>query len=165
MHQALDFLGAHPRCIISEYTRRVDFYINLDGVAPQNLSERMGWQNCASVIDPLDPQKDAPDGRINDVGWRLSDRPGITVAERCRAVLPVDAELESHSGMSVRDEDGIARLVLGITEFDDCDAWADWVVRLRDDKYTPTCERSGRLTEEWMEHYRGMPENVFTLSC
>ena len=157
MKQPLDYLGAHPLCLLgSEYVDRVRAL--KDGSDPIRLINRDGWHNCATVIDPQLPG--APAGRLNDVGYRLSDT-GISLAERCRIVLPEDVELESrrpHDGQGGFDP---------ATEFgNDCDAWADYVLsrRLQMQDW-PDCHASARLAEEWMEHHRGQPESYYQMTC
>ena len=99
MKWALDYLGADPQCVINEYTDRVAAArraaISAPGAAePYKLRDLHAWHNCATVIDPYQVGVELPAGRDNDVGLRLSDTPGITLAERCRAVLPPDVQLE-----------------------------------------------------------------------
>ena len=94
---ALDYLGAHPACVINTYYGRVvtsNEVTQPDQAEPGYLRDIYGWHNCATVIDPFIASIAIPEDRDNDIGLRLSDTPGITLAERCRAVLPEDVQLE-----------------------------------------------------------------------
>ena len=162
MKSPLDYLGAHPNCIVNEYNARVDALnaLNLPrGQAePNRLVNDHGWHNCATVIDPYRPGIELPADRPNDVGLRLSDTPGITLAERCRAVLPDDITLQTYHGW--QDERG-----KWVGEWRDhfghagCDAWAEWITTGYDYGRYPQCQESVYLAEEWMEHHLGQPKD------
>ena len=142
---ALDYLGANPQCVIQHYEWRASSASRpgvTDGWNNGGLIKRYGWHKCATVIDPIQP-----DGQL------LSDH-GLTVAERCRAVLPADVKLEENTSVANR---GVFR------HWMTCDEWGEWV----EDRRTgyPDCETSARLAEEWLEHHHGMPENFWTISC
>ena len=86
MKWALDYLGADPDCVISQYYDRVTTSNEVTGPGqsePNYLRDLYGWSNCATVIDPFIPGVALPEDRENDIGLRLSDTPGITLAERC----------------------------------------------------------------------------------
>ena len=163
MKWALDYLGAHPSCIMNEYYDRVDLSNEVTSpgqVEPSHVRDQHGWQNCATVIDPI--VAEIPAGlRDNDVGLRLSDT-GPTLAERCRAVLPENIQLEKEwrAGKPQRNfyfEAGHAG----------CDAWAEWAMTHHSNPVirAPQCHASAHLAEEWMEHYRGTPEQNYRVSC
>ena len=82
MKWALDFLGAHPWCVLNEYQDRANAYGA--GSRGTRVMNRHGWHNCATVIDPL--VTSPPPGRTNDAGLLLSGT--VTLAEQCRIVLP-----------------------------------------------------------------------------
>ena len=139
MTWALDYLAADEICVVEVYAVRAreeasNYRYTLPG--------EYGWHQCASVIDPRQP-----DGRL------LSQQPGITVADRCRAVLPADIELEYNEG-GRRDarRDGLS-----------CDEWGAWAESRRTGY--ETCDRSALLAKEWLEHYIGMPESYSRLGC
>ena len=154
MKWALDYLGAHPSCVINEYYDRVDLSNEVTSpgqVEPYHVREQHGWQNCATVIDPI--VAEIPPGlRDNDVGLRLSDT-GVTLAKRCRAVLPEDIQLDTPDSQALSP--GHAG----------CDAWAEWHTSHRIHVRAPMCFESAYLAEEWMEHYRGTPENYHAVTC
>lgn len=147
MKRPLDYLGAAPTCVLNEYRDRVRAL--RDGSDPISLINRDGWHNCATVVDPQ--LSGAPAGRLNDIGYRLSDT-GISLAERCRIVLPEDVELEDRRG----------------NEFgNDCAAWAEYVQsrpQMQPQNW-PDCHMSARLAEEWMEHHHGQPESYYPMVC
>ena len=162
MKWALDYLGAHPACVIPTYYERVvtSNEVTLSGQAePTYLTEQYGWHNCATVIDPFIPGVDPP-ARANDIGLRLSDTPGITLAERCQTVLPEDIQLEGFRFLL--DEDGNRIGEADHYGFDSghdgCDDWANWVESGYWYPQYPTCTASAQLAEEWMEHHYGAPE-------
>ncbi len=129
---ALDYLGANEVCVIEQY---FDYALS----TAEYPEATYGWHNCATIIDPMQP-----DGRL------LSEHTP-SMAERCRAVLPEDVELEERINRGVI-RDGL-----------DCDEWGAWV-EARRTSY-PACDRSARLAEEWLEHYIGMPERYWRMSC
>ena len=139
MTWALDHLAADEVCVIERYFSRALEEASNDR---DSLPGEYGWHQCATVIDPIQP-----DGRL------LSEQPGITMADRCRAVLPADIELEYHE-----DDRRDARRG-GLT----CDEWGAWV-ETRRTSYE-TCDHSGQLAEEWLEHYIAMPESYWTIGC
>ena len=157
MNQALDYLGAHRLCVLNVYTDRVEYLSPRGSGADIDYArDSFGWHLCSTVIDPL--VGELPSGsRDHDVGYRLSDTPGITLAERCRVVLTTpfpDIELETR---------GLGEWWLGDprathpTRFgQDCDAWAAYV-EAHDERF-PACRDSVELAEEWMEHVHGQPE-------
>ena len=67
MKWPLDYLGAHPYCVIDnpsgpgEYQRRVETFINNPNNTVGEIQNEHGWHNCATVIDPLVEQP--PTGR------------------------------------------------------------------------------------------------------
>ena len=151
MKWALDYLGAHPWCVLNEYQDRADAYGA--GYRGTNVQDRHGWHNCATVIDPL--VTDPPAGRSNDAGLLLSET--VPLAEQCRAVLPADVELETRTRLFTDEPD---------QRFgSDCDAWADWVENRPKGRDRRECDRSARLAEEWMEHHHATPERYFIVYC
>ena len=161
MARPLDYLGARPSCVLGEYLDRVAVFART-GYAVGPPEEQHGWHHCATVIDPLVGQTPTTG---SDVGVRLSDT-GLTLAERCRAVLPGDVNLETFYGG--RRSDGTRRDPI---RFDSghagCDDWAEWVeaVISANSSDVPTCFRSARLAEEWMEHHHGVHEGYITGDC
>ena len=164
MKWALDYLGADPVCIANEYRARVvasNAAVTGPGqLEPRELRDQYGWQNCATVIDPFIDGVERPDGRANDVGLRLSDT-GLTLAERCRAVLPADVQLDKEWRPSGPQQGFYFELGHA-----GCDAWADWAAthhccQVR----APKCHDSAHLAEEWLEHHIGLPENYPRVSC
>ena len=151
MKWALDYLGAHPWCVLNEYQDRANAYGS--GSRGPRVQDRHGWHNCATVIDPL--VADPPAGRSNDAQWLLSET--VSLAEQCRIVLPLDVELETRPRLSTGEPD---------QRFgSDCEAWAEWVEnrpRARDVRH---CDRSARLAEEWMEHHQATPELYSIVYC
>ena len=139
---ALDYLGANDTCVLGNYRERIDRG-NRPGVSNGymngGLTGQYGWHRCATVIDPTQD-----DGRL------LSEH-GLTMAERCRAVLPADVELEE------RIDRGVIRDGMN------CDEWGEWVEG-RSTGFAD-CDRSARLAEEWLEHYIDMHERYSRLSC
>ena len=139
MTWALDYLAADEICVVEVYAVRAreestNYRISLRG--------EYGWHQCASVIDPRQPD-----------GTLLSEQPGITVADRCRAVLPADIELEyNERGRRDARRDGLS-----------CDEWGAWAESRRTSY--ETCDRSAVLAKEWLEHYIGMPESYARLGC
>ena len=168
---ALDYLGAHPACVVNTYYGRVTTSneVTLPNQAePGYLKDLYGWHNCATVIDPFIAGIAIPGDRDNDIGLRLSDTPGITLAERCRAVLPEDIQLEGFRYL--RDESGDRVGEPGYYPFEPGHAGCDeWVERVESDRQFvngeyPECFRSAQLAAEWMEHYHDRPVN-YGLSC
>ena len=131
---AVDYLGAEPQCVTAQYRRRIEAAVGAtDGVNNYKLVHRVGWHRCPTVIDPIQP-----DGRL------LSAHT-TSVADRCRVVLPPDAELE------FRIPNGQMRE--GLT----CDTWAERVDRKAGTSAYTAHFYSARLAEEWLEHFIGMP--------
>ena len=150
MKWALDFLGAHPWCVLNEYQDRADAYGS--GARGTGVKNHYGWHNCATVIDPL--AADTHPGRTNDDGLLLSDE--TTLAEQCRIVLPADIELESRVRRRSEQPEQFGS---------DCDAWAEWVQTRPSSKRWRDCDRSARLAEEWMEHHYATPQHYFPAAC
>lgn len=150
MKWSLDFLGAHPWCVLNEYQDRADAYGA--GARGNTVKNRYGWHNCATVIDPL--VKKTPAGRTNDAGLLLSDT--VALAEQCRMVLPADVQLETRVRRSSERPERFGS---------DCDAWAEWAHTNPRGRDNPDCWRSARLAEEWMEHHHATPERYFTAGC
>ena len=154
MKWPIDYLGARPSCVVGEYTRRLEHFAKT-GDFIVSAPERFGWHNCVTAIDPPAPGAALTDGG-NDIGRRLSDT-GVTLAERCRLVLPDDVILETKfTRPFMRFEAGHAG----------CDAWAAWIEDgILDPRggvsKMPECWRSVNLAQEWMEYHSGVPENYF----
>ena len=144
---SLDYLGAHPWCVLQQYVERVVWADQLwsrgYSSPPADFRNRHGWHLCPTVIDPGIPE---------DPWVRLSET-GITLAEQCRIVLPADIELEDRP---LYLSDTVQRFG------SDCDAWARWVET--EAPHWP-CNRSARLAEEWMEHHYSKPEISFSGDC
>ena len=122
MTWALDHLAADEICVIERYfTRALEESTNYR----DSLPGEYGWHQCASVIDPRQP-----DGRL------LSEQPGITVADRCRAVLPADTDLEYYEGGRRDGRRG------GLS----CDEWGAWAESRRTSY--ETCDHSALLAEK-----------------
>ena len=156
MKLPLDYLGGHPYCVISEYYARVEalnaLNLSYGQAEPNELRNLYGWHRCASVIDPYIVGVELPTDRTNDVGYRLSDTPGITLAERCRIVMPEDIQLEHYDAHFEAGHAG-------------CDEWAERVLtHFLYSKY-PQCYESARLATEWLEHYHNRPELYINMGC
>ena len=149
MKWALDYLGAHPWCVLQQYYDRLaahDDIWNRGAGLPADMANRHGWHLCPTVIDP---------GQDDDPRRRLSET-GISLAEQCRLVLPADVQLE----------DIPRRISQEPRRFgSDCEAWATWVENRPQARDWRACDRSARLAEEWMEHHYGTPERYFTVTC
>ena len=146
---ALDYLGAHPACVVQQYEWRAYYGSQpgvTDGYNNTGLRERFGWHRCSTVIDPIQPN-----------GHRLLSEQGLTMAERCRAMLPADAELDARISDLSNPRRG--ELIEGL----DCDEWGSQIEG-RHVSY-PDCDRSARLAEEWLEHHIGMPLRYTRISC
>ena len=135
----LDYLAADEVCVVEVYAVRAreeasDYRDGLRG--------EYGWHRCASLIDPRQP-----DGRL------LSEQPGITMADRCRAVLPADIDLQYYEGGRTAARRG------GLS----CDEWGAWAESRRTSY--ETCDHSGQLAAQWLEHYIGMPESEGPIGC
>ena len=159
MYQALDYLGANEQCVLKAYSQRVDYLVEQGSRASGNYATNAyGWHVCATVIDPI--VVDIPAGdRDNDIGLRLSDTPGITLAERCRVVLVgpfPDIELESRWGAFDEPPERFGQ---------DCDAWAESRMTRNLWQGSPACAASSYLAEEWMEYARGQHERHFAPRC
>ena len=169
MKWSLDYLGAHPNCVISEYYARVAA-APTNRVEPDTFREQHGWHNCVTVIDPHIPGVQLPQDRTNDVGLRLSDT-GITLAERCRVVLPADIQLEKRWLTQEYDFENRASIYYQPEDYyfeaghAGCDAWAAWAQSLRGGDRYPICRDSAVLAEEWLEHYIGRPETSSPVTC
>ena len=161
MKTALDYLGAHPSCVDYAYSERArDFIRNPNGTLGE-IVERHGWHNCATVIDPLVRQP--PDGRVNDIGYRLSDT-GISLADQCRAVLPEDVMLEGFAG-PLRDDGTFIPATRFAAGHAGCDDWAEWAETRTMMSQMPGCFRADVLAEEWMEHHHGVHERYLNGLC
>jgi hypothetical protein len=163
MYQAIDYLGASLQCVLNVYTERVNYHVDRGSGADFSYGKQnFGWHLCATVIDPI--VFEVPSGkRSNDVGLRLSDTPGITLAERCRTVLTgpfPGIQLENRISQAERDR-GIRPTEFG----QDCDAWATWVTEEGPVRSAPACNASSRLAEEWMEHHHNQNERYFAPHC
>ena len=158
MYQALDYLGADPQCVLGAYTRRTEYFISQgSGANSSYAANNFGWHVCGTVIDPI--VGDLPDQRsATDVGLRLSDTPGVTLAERCRIVLTdpfPDILLEDrHYDFNQTTRFG-----------QDCDAWAAWVQEEGLNTSAPACNESSSLAEEWMEHHHDQHELYHRPHC
>lgn len=150
MKWALDYLGAHPWCVLDEYQDRADAYGA--GARGTGVKNRHGWHNCATVVDP--PAGGTPPGRANHAGPLLSA--GTTLAEQCRTVLPAGVQLEARVRRRSEQPERFGS---------DCDAWAEWVQSRPGAEDWRDCDRSARLAEEWMEHHYATPERYFPASC
>ena len=159
MYQALDYLGAHEQCVLNEYTKKVEYFLR-EGSGANNSygAENFGWHRCSTVIDPLVGDFSAG-GRDNDIGLRLSDTQGITLAERCRIVLTgpfPNIELETRWTVGGTPP----------TEFgQDCDAWAAYIETRSSFAGSPSCTSSRSLAQEWMEHNHGQHERYHSPFC
>ena len=149
MKWALDYLGAHPWCVLQQYYDRLaahDDIWNRGAGLPADMANRHGWHLCPTVIDP---------GQDDDPRRRLSET-GISLAEQCRLVLPADVQLEDIPRRISREPQRFGS---------DCEAWATWVENRPQARDWRACDRSARLAEEWMEHHHGTPERYFTVTC
>ena len=156
-YQAIDYLGAHPVCALNQYTHLLQFFVD-EGRTSDTLRESLGWHNCATVIDPPGQDPSAVDEYFNDAGRRLSDT-GLSVAERCRAVLPSDVHLETQQ---TRRGVPVERFAPGHAG---CDEWAAFVESTNLYRARPGCAASTHLAAEWMEHHHGQHERYFKPWC
>lgn len=143
--------------MLSAYRERLEYYLSQGAGAHEDYAmDTFSWILCATVIDPI--VKDLPAGHSgSDVGYRLSDTPGITLADRCRAVLTTpyrDIELETRWTRG-----GDPPVEFG----QDCDAWAAY--EERHSGTHPQCAAANTLAEEWMEHVHRQPERYFAPDC
>ena len=158
MYQALDYLGADPQCVLNIYTQRVNYYLSQgSGANASYASNTLGWHLCATVIDPIvgDLPAERPD---TDVGLRLSDTPGITLADRCRVVLTdpfPDIQLETRGSVNTPP----------VPFGDDCDAWGAYVEGKESFSSYRACAASLSLAEEWMEHHHNQNERYHRPHC
>ena len=150
MKWPLDYLGAHPWCVLQQYYDRVAAYdlswSQGSETAPRGIKDRHAWHLCATVIDPSLPDNPA----------RRLSQSGISLAEQCRVVLPADVELETTTGRRSRAAERFGS---------DCDAWAAWVENGASRSSTPDCHRLSRLAQEWMEHHHSTPEHYYPMGC
>ena len=158
MKWPLDYMGADPICVRNEYILRSQAHTE-EPDPPAGLRGVHGWHNCVTSIDPL--QRSWYLDSFNDVGKRLSDS-GVSLAQRCREVLPADVELETlRQWLSVSDG-----LLSEPQRFgNDCDAWAAHIQADPAVGLYPQCFMSSRLAEEWMEHHYNVDELHHTPSC
>ena len=160
MYQAIDYLGANERCVLNEYTKKAEYFLSQGSGANNSYAKNtFGWHLCSTVIDPI--VGEIPDSvRDNDVGLRLSDTPGITLAGRCRTVLTdpfPDLQLEARR----RGDGSIPPIRFG----QDCDAWAKWIIENGLAASAPDCNESSSLAEEWMEHHHNQHESYHRPHC
>ena len=149
MKWPLDYLGAHPWCVLQQYYDRLaahDDIWNQGAPLPPDMRNRHGWHLCPTVIDP---------GQSDDPRRRLSGT-GITLAQQCRRVLPADVELETRTRRVSEEPERFGS---------DCDAWAAWVENRPQARDWRACDRSARLAEEWMEHHHRTPQRYFVVTC
>ena len=149
MKWSLDYLGAHPWCVLQQYYDRIaahDDVWNRGYSPPRDVKDRHGWSGCATVIDP---PSDA------DPALRLSET-GISLAEQCRIVLPADVQLEDRPSRVTTEPNRFGS---------DCDSWAEWVESREKSRDWRKCDRAARLAEEWMEHHHDTPERYFNVYC
>ena len=149
MKWALDYLGAHPWCVLQQYYDRLaahDDIWNRGASLPADIRNRHGWHLCPTVIDP---------GQDDDPRRRLSET-GISLAEQCRIVLPPDVQLEDRPRRVNTEPQRFGS---------DCDAWAEWVENRPIARDWRDCDRSARLADEWMEHHYATPERYFIVTC
>ena len=149
---ALDYLGANESCILSVYYQRV-IQTRRPGVSEAGryrLMDQYGWHRCPTVIDPRTPTQldSAVQGELVDIDVLLLAPNNSPMADRCRAVLPTNTELD------LGDENV------------DCVEWGRWV---EEDRITGVlydeCEKSRWLAREWLEHQIGMPTNFPGILC
>ena len=163
MYQALDYLGANEQCVLNEYTRKAEYFLREGSGANNSYAKNsFGWHLCATVIDPIIAEIPAGQ-RENDVGLRLSDTPGITLAERCRVVLT-----DQFHDIQLEARPTIGDISAGIppTRFgQDCDRWAAYVIENGLATSAPECNASSSLAEEWMEHHHNQHELYFRPHC
>ena len=155
MKWSLDYLGAHPWCVLQQYYDRINAHDALWRGGPGSIDQfanNHGWHKCATVIDPLLPTDPTSPGS----GWVRLSETGISLAEQCRIVLPADVELETTTD----------KLDQTPEEFgSDCDAWAEYIENVGYARWWRVCNRSARLAEEWMEHHHATPEDYFPVDC
>ena len=150
MKWALDYLGAHPWCVLQEYINQMVAYDvrwsqGYESL-PRDFRNRTGWHLCPTVIDPGIPEDP----------WVRISQTGITLADQCRLVLPADVQLESKSNRFSHIPERFGS---------DCDAWAAWVEQQAQSQHWRDCDRSARLAEEWMEHHYNTPDHYFPVDC
>ena len=163
MYQALDYLGADPICVLNEYSKKADYFLSQGSGANNSYAKNnFGWHLCATVIDPIVGEMPSGD-RDNDVGLRLSDTPGITLAERCRIVL---ADPFPGIHLEARPTIGERKAEISPSQFgQDCDAWAAYIIEKGPARSAPACNASSSLAEEWMEHHHNQHEHYHRPHC
>ena len=156
-YQAIDYLGAHPVCVLNQYTHLAQFFVD-GGRTSDTLRESLGWHNCATVIDPQTQAPNSADEYFNDAGRRLSDT-GLNVAERCRAVLPGGVQLETQQTRRGVPAEMFTPGHAG------CGSWAAFVESTNLYRARPACAVSAHLAAEWMEYHHGQHERYFKPWC
>ncbi|MCY4666315.1 MAG: hypothetical protein OXC00_16810, partial [Acidimicrobiaceae bacterium] len=147
-HQALDYLGANTECVIDAYTERLKYLLARGSGADEDYArEAFSWIRCATVIDP-----------IVEAGHLLSETPGMTLAERCRAVLTdPHPDIELESGWFANGDPPKYRVG------QDCDAWAAEKETIN--QSFAKCHAASSLAQQWMEHVHGQPERYYSPFC
>ena len=149
MKMPLDYLGAHPWCVIQQYYNKLAEYGSLTAAPGWEIYNNNGWHRCATIIDPPWPQ---------DPSMLLSQT-GMSLADRCRVVLPADVELEARPT-------SLTNLFAEPQRFgNDCDAWAEHIENRPSFQTWSDCARSAHLAEEWMEHHHNQPELYYPVKC
>ena len=155
MKWSLDYLGAHPWCVLQQYYDRINAHVARRNGGPGNINQfknNHGWHKCATVIDPILPT----DPTAPDSTWVRLSETGISLAEQCRIVLPADIELETTTDKTDQNPEEFGS---------DCDAWAEYIENVGYARKWRVCNRSARLAEEWMEHHYATPEFYFPVDC
>ena len=154
MKWALDYLGAEEDCVVAVYHARWRRANSSNWQSGAEI-DLYGWHRCPTVIDPRTPTVADPyvQQMPNGSDVLLLAASSDSLADRCRAVLPADVELE----FSVNND--LSKRREGL----DCDEWAA-LAGARRVTYK-TCDASALLAEEWMEHHHGMPVRHRSIRC
>ena len=157
MKWALDYLGAAESCIMPlYYTRLLEIEAAGHYLTSGRLAERFAWYRCPTVVDPRTPTVTEPAVKVQfpDREVLLLTPNVMSMAERCKTVLPEDVELEWFIG------NRLDQLRSGL----DCYEWGAFVEAAYKGN-NAGCLRSAQLLREWMEHHYGLPVRFWRGFC
>ena len=154
MKWALDYLGASEDCVLAVYQARWS-RMNASNEFSGVEIDLYGWHRCPTVIDPRTPTEADPYVQQQPHGqdMLLLAPNSDSLADRCRAVLPADVNLDFAVDNKAADwREGLS-----------CDEWGP-LAGARRVSYK-ICDASALLAEEWMEHHHGMPAEHRSIYC
>ena len=157
MKWALDYLGAAESCIMPlYYTRTLEIEAAGHYLTSGELAERFAWYRCPTVVDPRTPTVTEPAVKVQfpDREVLLLTPNEMSMAERCKTVLPEDVEL----AWAVNNQ--LDQLRTGL----DCYEWGAFVEAAYKGNDSG-CRRSAELLREWVEHHYGMPSRYWRAFC